>query len=269
MVLAAGGVVLAHAIGRSAFVRIAGLPIERARFRVFVRIAEAPGRGWSRAGALVAGSAAANLGVVALAFAYFTCHGVPSGERAVFVAEVLPGYDAAGKLAPGDRIVAVDGEPLTAGSGPSLSQLVAAKQGAPVTLTVHREGAPLDVTVQPKLAKVDRAGGAPGWLLGIKLTTRRELDTSVRTAAGVAIWFPLVRVWTIVAGWGAALFGSGDDRDPGGPVRIVDEFRASASVVAWQAALAGATYALLALVLLDAIGLVALGIGRARRRRAA
>lgn len=265
MALAAGGVVLAHELGRFAFARVTGLPFARARFRVFVRLAEAPGRGWTRAGALLAGLAAANLAVVALAFGYFAGHGVPIGEPAIFVDGVRDGYDAAGKLAPGDRIDAVDDELLVTGRGRSLTERVQAKQGAPVTLTVNRGREQLRVTVQPKLAETGRAGDAPRWMLGITLFRRRMVDSSLTTAAGAAFWFPPLRAVDLVSGWVAVLFGS-DDGDPGGPVRIVEELRGVYErQFAWEAALNEATYALLVLLVLDLFAAGAL-VARARRR---
>lgn len=124
-------VVLVHALGRYACARLVKLPIERDRLRVFERLA----------------------GPV----------GVPTAAPAIVVMDVLPGFDAVGKLQQSDRLVAVDGEPIFAERGPSLAQRVAAKQGAAVTLTVRRQAELLDVTIQPKLAK--RPDGGSMWIL--------------------------------------------------------------------------------------------------------
>lgn len=268
MVLATGGMVLVHAIGRYAFARAVGLPIERVEPRIggFVHLAAGPDRGWARLGTQVAGTVATYLGVAALAFGFFTCHGVPTGVHTTVVREVLEGYDAVGKLAPGDRIVAVDGTPLYPGRGPSLAQLVAAKQGAPVVLAVRRAGEALDVTVRPRLGKE----GAPPWLIGLRLQSVPEVATGTVVVAAAAGRYPIEQVRVIVAGFIAELAGP-DDPDPGGPVRIVEEFRRSSELdgFAGQLALLVAVYAMLVLALLDAIGAVRLGFGRARRRPAA
>src|SRR5690606_36472295 len=60
-----------------------------------------------------------------------------------------------------------------------------------------------------------------------------------------------------------------DDAEPGGPVRIVDEFRRAAEPVelgAWRWALPAATCALFVLAILDVFGVLVLAIARARAR---
>jgi hypothetical protein len=269
VVLGVVAVLLVHALGRYAFARMARLPIGRRHLGVFVPIVDRPGSAGARAGALVAGSAAAYLGVAALAFGYFSCHGVPTDVRVIAVAKVIPGSAAEGKLTPGDRILAVDGEPLRPDRGLSLSARVAAKEGAPVTLTILREGRVLDVEVRPRSIE---ARGRAKLLLGIELTAPPVVDTSAAAAASVAIRLPLAQLSALAThdlAAVAALFRGGDDADPGGPVRIVEEFRRSFEASAqflWLLALAGAGYTLFVLVGLDVLALVGLGRRRARHR---
>lgn len=264
-------VVLAHALGRLAAARLARLPIGRPELRVFVRL-DGMDRTGARLGALVAGAAAAYLAVAALAFAFVTCRGLPTGVVFVAVGEVMHGFDADGKLQPGDRILAVDGEPLLPGVGRSLRERVNETEGAPVTLTIDRGGAWLDVTLQPKLAEPDRRDGIPMWLLGLRLTRSEEIATDAATAAAFAIRLPLAQVRGVAEEL-ASTFEAEAPPDPGGPVRIVEEYRRGVSFdqvshVAWLWALPQATFALLVLAVLDLVGAVGLVRARSRRRRA-
>lgn len=268
MALGALGIVVVHALGRYAFARAAQLPIERARLRVFVRLA-GPGRTGGRLGALAAGLLAAYLGVAAIAFAFASCAGVPAGEPVLVVAEILEGYDAAGKLQPGDRIVAVDGEPIVPGRGRSLPERVAAKQGAPVTLTVGRAGARREVAIQPRQGEV---AGGPRWLLGIRQRREQEHATDAATAAAYALRAPIEQARAILTEELAPALGAFrvevSAPDPGGPVHIVDELRAPAPLAALVLPVValGAAYAMLALAILDLLRAAA--IARERRSRA-
>jgi regulator of sigma E protease len=121
---------------------------------------------WQRFITIFAGPATNYISAVVLAFALFAYHGIESSWRWFGVAEVKQGYDAAGKLQPGDRIIAVDHRPLLAegtyaapdGSvikaDPSdgLVARVNAKDGAPVSLTIVRDGRQQEVVIQPTLA---------------------------------------------------------------------------------------------------------------------
>ncbi len=264
------GVFLPHELGRYAFARLAKLPIERVRLRVLVQLGGRERLG-AQLGALTAGLAAAYLGVAALAFASYSCRGVPTGEEELVVQEVLEGFDAVGKLQPGDRILAVDGEPLGLLPGRQLVGRVAAKQGAAVTLTVRRGGAPLDVTIQPTLR--EDPDGRPMWRLGIRQGVRPEVSTGVAIAAASAIRAPLEQTRAIVADGIAAIseaFEGGEEVDAGGPVRIVDEFRGTSEQVSslvWWFARSAATPVLLLLVIFDLIRAAGLALGRVRARR--
>ena len=107
---------------------------------------------WQRFITIFAGPATNYLSAIVLAFCLFTCAGV-DGEIAYFgVGDVLPDYDAVGKLEKGDRIIKFDDQPITINEGPALSARVNKKQGAPVKLTVLRDGKTVEVTVAPKPA---------------------------------------------------------------------------------------------------------------------
>ena len=88
-------------------------------------------------------------------------------ERAAYVVDVvLPGFDATTKLEPGDRIVAIDGEPLHAPVVPALVTEVNARAGSPVTLVVERSGHDQTIVVRPQQDRTN--DGKTSWVLGIR-----------------------------------------------------------------------------------------------------
>jgi regulator of sigma E protease len=179
---------------------------------------------WQRFATIFAGPATNYLSAIALALALFTCHGVYSSERYVYVADVRADSPARGQLEPGDRIVLVDGEPLYAGRGASLTERVVKKKGAPLSLTVQRGPyRQLQVVVAPKLMKLD--DGPPTLRLGLGLTSRADVyDVGLLAAAGHALAYPVEQTKVIVTGLYGIITGA-ERADPAGPVRIVDEFR--------------------------------------------
>jgi regulator of sigma E protease len=186
---------------------------------------------WQRFLTIFAGPATNYLSAIVLAMILFTCRGVESKERYIHVDGVLPSYDAVGKLAIDDRIVKVDGEPIVVGVGKSLRERVSAKQGEPLTLTIRRDGQEREVTVKPMPARDDQGqpqkdkDGNPEYLLGIQLKPRPDVhDVGVFTAAWHALKYPVEQTEMIAGGLYGIIVGT-EKADPGGPVRIVDEFR--------------------------------------------
>lgn len=178
---------------------------------------------WQRFVTILAGPATNYISAVILAFGLFTLHGVDSTESFYGVESVLPDHDAAGKLEQGDRLLAVDGEPLFANRAPSLTQRVKAKQGAPVTLTIRRAGAERQVIITPKQGTDDK--GNPTFLLGIRHTRQQEVvDVGVVTAAGHALAYPVEQSKLIVSGLYKIVTGE-EKAEAGGPVRITEEFK--------------------------------------------
>lgn len=203
---------------------------------------------WQRFITIFAGPATNYLSAVALAAALYTCHGVRSQWRWFGVAEVKDGYDAAGKLVPGDRILEVDHAPIlavgdytppggrTIHADPDngLIARVNRSHGGPVTLTIERNGGQLEVTLQPKLAK-DTAGnpelrdGKPYYILGIQPSLQADfIDVGVVAALGRALEYPVIQTEMIAGGLYDIISGK-EKADPGGPKRIFDEFKK-----AWQ-----------------------------------
>ncbi len=122
---------------------------------------------WMRFLTIFAGPATNYLSAIFLAFGLFMCHGVDTKERYYTVAEVMDNFDASSKLKEDDRILAVDGTLIYSHSGsktPRISELVNAKKGGPVVITVRRDGKVFDVTVQPKLGY---RNDADYWFAGI------------------------------------------------------------------------------------------------------
>ena len=100
---------------------------------------------------------------LSLIIALTACH---DAHPAYVVDVVLPGFDATGKLQPGDRIVAVDGARLDEPVVPALVKAVNARDGAPVTLAFERDGTTQTITVRPQLDRTK--DGRTSWVLGIR-----------------------------------------------------------------------------------------------------
>lgn len=210
---------------------------------------------WQRFLTIFAGPATNYLSAILLAFCLFTCHGVESTWKWYGVAEVQQGYDAYGKLFVGDRILEVDHAPVVAAgtytdgkvtytSEKSLTERVTAKKGAPVTLTVLRDGKRVETTITPtynagpaqqmsilldaKLRECCNTGlahvGKPRYLLGIAPSEESDaLHVGFFTAVGDAFQYPVEQTKVIGAGL-YGIFTGAEKADPGGPVRIYDEF---------------------------------------------
>jgi regulator of sigma E protease len=193
---------------------------------------------WQRFLTIFAGPATNYLSAVVLAFILYNCHGEPSSWKWYSVAAVKDDYDAFGKLKVGDRILAVDGDPILAEGeyvGPDGVRLksddlglvgrVSAKKGAPVTLTILRNGQKQDVLVTPRLVFRDIPNDMePKYLLGIAPEASPDtIDIGVIGATREAILTPV----TVTKGIGNMFYkiiNREEDADPGGPKRIVDEF---------------------------------------------
>jgi regulator of sigma E protease len=97
-------------------------------------------------------------------------------------------------------------------------------------LTVERDGKKLDFTIQPKLAKdkdgkdqIDERTEKPAYRLGIVQQADLE-DVGLISAAGAALVYPIDQTKMIVGGLADIITGK-EKADPGGPIRMVDEFK--------------------------------------------
>ncbi|MDX2090439.1 MAG: M50 family metallopeptidase [Kofleriaceae bacterium] len=179
---------------------------------------------WQRFLTIFAGPATNYLSAIVLAFGLYTCHGVPANVSYYAVSDVMADFDATDKLKPDDRILAVDGTRIFANQLPSLTELVSAKNGAPVTLTIQRDGKEQDVAIKPVM-RTNWWTDETFYLLGI--TRYAQTDTvkiGVGEAAKRALVFPVVQTRVIVDGL-AGIFKGTEKADPGGPKRILDEFK--------------------------------------------
>jgi len=179
---------------------------------------------WQRFLTIFAGPATNYLSAIILAFCLYTCHGVEGSTPYIGVDEVLPGYDALGKLEPGDRILQVDHQPILATDPYTLTQRVTAKQGQPVLLTVQRDGVTREVSITPKLGPDKDDKGNAIYLLGIQKTVQTDtVHIGVFDAAGRALIYPVEQTRVIASNL-KDIFTGAQKADPGGPKRILDEF---------------------------------------------
>jgi membrane-associated protease RseP (regulator of RpoE activity) len=264
-VLAMASVVVASEAARTVLARALRLRLVRPRIG-FAPIPDGPIA--KQLGVIAAGPVGAYVAIAVIAFAHYRCNTFSAPARNL-VYWVSTDYDAAGKLAPGDRIVEVDGQPFSDGGVAELGQRVNARHGAPIAIVVERDGARRAFEVQPRRA--DDVAGTK-WRLGVTLA-REDVHFDTASALAAASTYPWVQSATIVRGW-IREFAPDDDGDPGGPVRIVEEFRFAKPfwVAALELALVFATYVLVVIALLDLVRAslaVIATIRRARSRAAA
>ncbi len=199
---------------------------------------------WQRFITIFAGPATNYLSAIVLAMALYTCHGVDEPHW-YGVSKVLNGSDAQGKLEPGDRIVAVNHDPVVYHDGGELIERVTAAKGAPLTLTIERHGVSMDVTIKPQLAfdrrpldefakrapslaphiaAIVKNWPEPAWRIGIE-QERQYLAVKIGVVDAVqrALVYPVLQTKAIVAGLYGIVFGN-EQADPGGPKRMIDEF---------------------------------------------
>jgi regulator of sigma E protease len=202
---------------------------------------------WQRFVTIFAGPATNYLSAIVLAMGLYTCHGADSRHHAA-VADVLPSYDAQGKLQSGDRIVAIDGAPHLTSEGPTLSERINAAKGAPITMTIERDGVQRDVPITPRRAnlatvqareqlgrlatlapalapltqQLARTMPEPVWRIGV-MQQPAVVDIGVIEAGKEALWYPVAQTKQIGSMLFGIVFGS-EKADPGGPIRMVEEF---------------------------------------------
>jgi regulator of sigma E protease len=198
---------------------------------------------WQRFLTILAGPLTNYVSAIFLMFAMYTCHGQEADTS--FIRNVDSSYDAHGKLLPYDRIVAVDGQPLFAPGSGKLGKAINAKGGEAVKITVWRHDHQLHtVEVKPKLLTDEdgkailtkktetHAGGERQYRLGIGLEYDL-VDVGIGEATKDALAFPITTTAAILAGF-RDIFTGKEDADPGGPVRIVQEFTSAFKQGIWK-----------------------------------
>jgi regulator of sigma E protease len=191
---------------------------------------------WQRFLTIFAGPATNYVSAIFLAFLLYSCHGQDSTWRWFSIARVNDGFDASGKLKVGDRITAVDDQPIlaagryTAPDGTEykqgvLRERVNAKRGGPVKITVLRDGAKVDVSVTPRLVFNGLPYSAePMYLMGIVPILEPDvIKVGMFTALGDSLQYPIAQTQMIAGGLYDIITGK-EEADPGGPKRIYDEF---------------------------------------------
>ncbi len=264
ILVAAGVLVVVSELARRSVARLCKLHVEGGlRFAPLT----GPGRPGATLAALAAGPVTTYLGVGLLAFILFAQRGVPGSEQYV-ITELVSGFDSTGKLAPGDRLVAFDQDPVVPGVGLSVAQRVNQRGGAPVTLTILRDGASQDVTLQP-IKQATESPEVTIWRLGIKFDRQRVTAGQTGAAARSALRYPLDQLAAIAGGLRTELLGS-DELELGGPIRIIEELQATeeSSWLALGLALLVSSYVLLATLVFDGIRALLLAIATLRRRPA-
>lgn len=205
---------------------------------------------WQRFLTIFAGPATNYLAAIVLAFGLYTCHGHDIPEW-YGVKEVIKGYDAEGKLEAGDRVLAINGVPLRLRyEGMSgLTARVNAAKGGSLTFLVLRDGAEQTFTIKPRLDyqatpvvrrhldeltrqvpslapfadAIKKSMPDPVWRIGVRWEPHERVrDVGVVESVELALRYPVEQTKVICRGLYEIAFG-GEDLDPAGPIRIVEE----------------------------------------------
>jgi regulator of sigma E protease len=194
---------------------------------------------WQRFAAIFAGPATNYLFAIVLAFILFSTAGISSGTAWYQVSNVDPGFDAHGKLEPGDRILSVQGPGdqapvpvyhLYEGAPPAqpLAEIVHTSSGDALTVTVVRDGQERTVQVaakqDPELVWNEDTGEKQ-YRLGIGLEYQDErVHVGVLGAAGYALYFPIKQTSFILNSLYKIIVGE-EKGELTGPVGIADAIK--------------------------------------------
>jgi len=173
---------------------------------------------WQRMAIVAAGPAANVLLAIVIFAGFFAFVGKPYAPAVV--GDVLPESPAAeAGLLPGDRILAVDGEPVT--SFEDLQRIVRESPGVPLVFTVERDGQVLELTVVPELGEVETPLGRVR--IGLIGVTSRGLEYR-RFGPATALMEAVVETGRMMAATlqaiGQMIAGTRGTEELGGPLRI-------------------------------------------------
>ncbi|MDO9707946.1 RIP metalloprotease RseP [Paracraurococcus lichenis] len=171
----------------------------------------------SRAIVVAAGPIANFLLAIVLFAVLFTAYGrpVPDAGQATVIARVAPDSAAAqAGLRRGDRILSIDGQPIT--SFEEVQRRVQPRANERVDLLVERDGASIEVPAVPR-AEPDGKGrlGVTGG--GIRL---ERLDPATALVAGIEQTAGIT--WHTLVGVGEMITGQRSAKELGGPIRIAE-----------------------------------------------
>lgn len=234
---------------------------------------------WQRFLTIFAGPATNYLTAIVIALGLYTAAGVPTGTSWWLVGQVDDSYDAHGKLEVGDRIVAIDGQPLYRSyEGKPQKDLVEYVNDAgesPLAVTVLRDGSEQTVTITPTKNLEKESEADPEYLLGILRDVEEErIDEGILASAGHALSYPVEQTAFIVTGLYEVIRGT-QEGTLTGPVGITTMIKRTFDI-GWIRVLELlmllnvylGLFNLLPLPALDGGRLVFLGYEMATRRRA-
>jgi regulator of sigma E protease len=160
---------------------------------------------WQRFATIFAGPATNYLFALVLALGLYTFVGVTTGTSWFTVAGVTEGFDANGKLEVGDKVLALDGEPIYASyegkQQKGLAKFVEEAKERPLALTVLRDGKEMTIEVTPSLNDKKKSEDEPDYRLGIILSTEEErVGVGPVKTVGHAIYYPVAQTQLIVSG---------------------------------------------------------------------
>lgn len=156
---------------------------------------------WQRFLTIFAGPATNYLFAIVLAFILFAGAGMRTAGNVQQVAGVIEGSAAQGVLEPGDRILAIEGQPFDPEAA-ELSKIVNEHGPKPLAIEIDRGGETKTVTLTPRLDDGTMFKQvAPRYRIGVYygvLVTREKVG--VLTAAKEAFVYPFVQTKMIVVG---------------------------------------------------------------------
>ena len=159
---------------------------------------------------------------------------------------------AAAGLLPGDRVISIDGRPIS--SWDDVNPAIRPNANTPIDFVIERDGTQRTLTVTPMLTErpvigddgnvvLDADGNVvtePAGFVGIGPATEKVQQPI--TAVGPVVWDNTVRVGEIILSLpqrlvqvAQAAFG-GDERDPNGPISVVGVGRLAGEITALDAA---------------------------------
>ncbi len=191
---------------------------------------------WQRIATIFAGPGTNYLFAIVLAFLLFTTSGVREGTLYYGVDKLNKDFDAATKLQPGDRLLAINGTPIFLkgpdGKRTELCVATAAIGDGVARLSIARGGKPMEVEVKTKYdemkgVKDDPNDGTPKvcrgprWRLGIDNWQEQydRVDVGVFTAAGHAVWYPIQQTRDYFSGIYQVIKGK-EKAEVTGPVKM-------------------------------------------------
>jgi len=162
---------------------------------------------WQRFLTIFAGPGTNYLFAIFLALILYVIAGVPTGTEWWVVNTTNEAFDAHGKLLPGDRILAMNGEEIFARRGgrphKDLGVEVHEAKGAPILVTVLRDGevvGPIEIVAQADTER-ELPDGSPQYRLGVRLGTFAErTDAGIFRSVGYALWYPVEQTKLIAVG---------------------------------------------------------------------